>query len=451
MASEPTSSTFPLPKIEYTPSRPESCLDFGVAVICALPLEADAVLALFDRDWDDNDRPYGKSPTDSNSYDTGAIGRHNIVLVHMPGPGKVSAAKVASDCRASFPNIKLAILVGICGAVPFDTKGNEIVLGDVIISDSVVQYDFGRQYPDHFSRKNTLADSLPRPRLEIRSLLAKLQSYKSAEKLRSGIAKYLDVLQSHPVLEAQYPGVEHDKLFDAKNHHTAEGGPCEEAGCVNGPLVVRKRLEQGTPPKPNVHIGPIASGDTVMKSGRDRDLIAQKEGALAFEMESAGIWETLPSVVIKGVCDYADSHKTKLWQRYAAATAAACLKSFLEIWVPSVPSASESPSESKQLNNQWHPTRITMNLDTSSREREPQRAQQRTWSSSTWQGNDWSAFWHKNTELQCWRCDLTGHLREDCYASDETVRRGRWNRRLSGRCIGCGEEGHWQADCPHGL
>ncbi|KAI1272145.1 purine and uridine phosphorylase [Xylaria sp. FL0933] len=331
--------TFPLPKTESTPSRPASCLDFGVAVICALPLEADAVLALFDRDWDDNDRPYYKSPRDSNSYDTGAIGRHNIVLVHMPGPGKVSAAKVASDCRASFPKIKLAILVGICGAVPFDTKGNEILLGDVIISDSVVQYDFGRQYPGHFSRKNTLVDSLPRPGLEIRSLLAKLQSYKSAEKLRSGIAKYLDVLLSHPILGGQYPGVEHDKLFDANYHHTAEGESCE-AGCINGPLVIRKRLEGATPPKPNAHIGPIASGDTVMKSSQDRDLIAQKEGALAFEMESAGIWETFPSVVIKGVCDYADSHKTKVWQRYAAATAAACLKAFLEIWEPSVASAS---------------------------------------------------------------------------------------------------------------
>jgi hypothetical protein len=37
-------------------------------------------------------------------------------------------------------------------------------------------------------------------------------------------------------------------------------------------------------------------------------------------------------LVIKGVCDYADSHKNKRWQGYAAATAAAVTKGFLENW-----------------------------------------------------------------------------------------------------------------------
>lgn len=53
-------------------------------------------------------------------------------------------------------------------------------------------------------------------------------------------------------------------------------------------------------------------------------------------MEGAGVWDTFPCIVIKGACDYADSHKTKAWQRYAAATTAACTKAFLEYWVPSM-------------------------------------------------------------------------------------------------------------------
>jgi nucleoside phosphorylase len=71
-----------------------------------------------------------------------------------------------------------------------------------------------------------------------------------------------------------------------------------------------------------------------MKSGEDRDEIAAREKVIAFEMEGAGVWENLPCVVIKGVCDYADSHKNKKWQDYAAATAAACMKAFLKDWVP---------------------------------------------------------------------------------------------------------------------
>ncbi|KAJ4414026.1 hypothetical protein N0V85_003328 [Neurospora sp. IMI 360204] len=47
-------------------------------------------------------------------------------------------------------------------------------------------------------------------------------------------------------------------------------------------------------------------------------------------MEGAGVWEQLPCLVIKGVCDYADSHKGKGWQYYAAATAASVAKAVLD-------------------------------------------------------------------------------------------------------------------------
>ncbi|KAK2774832.1 nb-arc and tpr domain protein [Colletotrichum kahawae] len=71
-----------------------------------------------------------------------------------------------------------------------------------------------------------------------------------------------------------------------------------------------------------------------MKAGGQRDEIAQQQGVIGFEMEGAGVWDSFPCVVIKGACDYADSHKTKLWQSYAATTAAACAKAFLDYWVP---------------------------------------------------------------------------------------------------------------------
>jgi nucleoside phosphorylase len=71
-----------------------------------------------------------------------------------------------------------------------------------------------------------------------------------------------------------------------------------------------------------------------MKSDEDRDQIAATEKVIGFEMEGAGVWDSFPCVVIKGVCDYADSHKNKRWQGYAAATAAACMKAFLKDWTP---------------------------------------------------------------------------------------------------------------------
>jgi hypothetical protein len=49
-------------------------------------------------------------------------------------------------------------------------------------------------------------------------------------------------------------------------------------------------------------------------------------------MEAAGLYN-FPCLVIRGICDYADSHKNKMWQEYAAATAAAFAKELL-LFVP---------------------------------------------------------------------------------------------------------------------
>lgn len=91
-------------------------------------------------------------------------------------------------------------------------------------------------------------------------------------------------------------------------------------------------MDSSEPRKPLIHFGRIASGDLVMKSGHDRDQIAAEANVIAFEMEGAGVWDVFPTVVIKGVCDYSDSHKNKQWQKHAAVSAACCMKAFLHYW-----------------------------------------------------------------------------------------------------------------------
>jgi hypothetical protein len=41
-----------------------------------------------------------------------------------------------------------------------------------------------------------------------------------------------------------------------------------------------------------------------------------------------------PCLVIRGICDYSDSHKNKTWQLYAALTAAAYAKELLSVIPP---------------------------------------------------------------------------------------------------------------------
>ncbi|KAL2168671.1 hypothetical protein VTG60DRAFT_6954 [Thermothelomyces hinnuleus] len=229
------------------PPRPAKRADFEIAVICALTLEADAVDALLDHHWDDDDAPpYGKADDDPNAY-------------------TVHAATMAVNCRKSFPNVKLALVVGICGAVPFYGPDNaEIILGDVIISDGVIQYDFGRRLPERFVRKDTLLDALGRPSTEVRALLAKLKGRHGRKKLRETVARYMDVLRAEPDLAASYPGTTQDRLFEATYRHVDDKMLCKECGC-SGKLVPHKRLGgEGIPPQPVIHFGLIASGDAVI-------------------------------------------------------------------------------------------------------------------------------------------------------------------------------------------
>jgi nucleoside phosphorylase len=86
-----------------------------------------------------------------------------------------------------------------------------------------------------------------------------------------------------------------------------------------------------------VHYGLIESGNQVIKDAETRDRVNETLGGnvLCFEMEAAGLMNNFPCLVIRGICDYADSGKSKDWQEYAAAVAAAFAKEFLEFVQPS--------------------------------------------------------------------------------------------------------------------
>lgn len=339
---------------------PKTRDEFEVAIICALPLEAGAVLDSFDQRYDKNGSKYGKQEGDTNTYSTGRIGPHHVVLAHMPGMGISSSARVASNIRLSFQRIRLTLIVGVCGGAPFERPTPAIVLGDVIISNSVVEFDFGKLYPNRFERKIDLDDTLGRPNPEIRGLLSKFGVQAVREELEYTLLENLRRMQDKR-RTAKYPGVEHDRLFPASYRHMHRGEsasqhcPCDSSK-PNGDTLCSRALESSCDtlgcivdaldspsrqirfasgaPTPFVHIGTIGSANTVMKSGEHRDAIARENNLIAFEMEGAGVWDTLPCVVIKGVCDYADSHKNKIWQDYAAATAASAAKAFLDHWIP---------------------------------------------------------------------------------------------------------------------
>ncbi|KAA8642422.1 uncharacterized protein ATNIH1004_011366 [Aspergillus tanneri] len=95
--------------------------------------------------------------------------------------GEGSAASVASTLKVSYTGIQVALIVGICGGALYPSTEKQVFLGDVIMSDAVVEYDFGRQYPGDFQRKTDVKDTLGRPNREIRTLLANLKATRARQ------------------------------------------------------------------------------------------------------------------------------------------------------------------------------------------------------------------------------------------------------------------------------
>jgi len=296
--------------------------EYTVGWICALPVELAAAEEMLDEEHEDLE----KDENDNNVYTLGQIGGHNIVLAGLPAgqTGIGSAAVVATQLKATFKRVRFGLMVGIGGGVP---GKEDIRLGDVVISQpnqghgGVIQYDFGKATPSGFERTGFL--NSPPPAL----LSAVTRMRANYLRRKSKLSEYVSKVQNLPEFTRDNAGP--DILYEASYNHVG-GDSCEM--CSADKVVDRR------PRKSNgivVHYGTIASGNRVMKDGTTRDGVSRDfGGVLCFEMEAAGLMDNFPCLVIRGICDYADSHKNKRWQSYAALAAAACAKELLLVIPP---------------------------------------------------------------------------------------------------------------------
>ncbi|KAH6880688.1 nucleoside phosphorylase domain-containing protein [Thelonectria olida] len=299
--------------------------DYTVAVVCALELEMSAVRFMLDHEHDD-------LPTDDAdplNYILGDLHGHNVVLTCLPGTqGKAAAAFVAAHLARSFRRTQWRFFVGIGGGVP--TSKQDIRLGDVVVGmpdgkyGGVVQYDLGRDSEGGFH----LTGFLMPPPTEVINAVGKMRASHRVGKNRieEFLSAVMDKGQSEgwDIQEYERPH-DDDILFEAGYSHQIKGSSCRTCDQTRR---VQRPARRSTSPK--IHYGLIASGDSVIKRSKRRDEVLEKVGeVLCFEMEAAGMMTESPCIVVRGISDYADSHKNDNWHGYAAATAAACTKELL--------------------------------------------------------------------------------------------------------------------------
>ncbi|CVK94712.1 uncharacterized protein FPRN_10066 [Fusarium proliferatum] len=309
---------------------------YTVGWICALTTELVAAKSFFDEEYEVTLDV--QAPGDNNSYSFGRMGKHDVVVASLPRAeyGIAPAASVARDMLRTFPNIRVGLMVGIGGGAP--RPEHDIRLGDVVVSvpsgakGGVLHHNRGKTIQQ---QEFQLTGSLNQPPQFLLTAVGALeanyegQGHELNERIEEALSK-------RPRLRKRYgrPLAATDRLYESSHIHRElpTSAACKD-NCGEENVISREGRGDDED-DPMIHYGLIASSDKLMKDATIRDKLAREEGVLCFEMEAAGLMNHFPCLIIRGICDYADSHKNKEWQGFAAMTAAAYAKELLQKIAP---------------------------------------------------------------------------------------------------------------------
>lgn len=303
-------------------------VSYTVGWICALKVEFVAAQVFLD---EKHERPSVVSPNDTNHYELGKMSGHNVVIAVLPDGeyGTASAANVATNMLNTFHNVRIGFMVGIGGGVP--SESHDIRLGDVVVSaprgsqGGVFQYDFGKSIQGQSFQHTRFMNQPPTTlRTAITGIQSQYEIY--GHRLEEAVN---DIFVKNMRLRLKYgrPDPITDRLFKPEVVHSPKG--CAESCSNDASNLITRHERTEHEDNPAIHYGLIASGNQLMKDAMIRDRLAAEKDVLCFEMEAAGLMNTFPCLVVRGICDYSDSHKNKEWQGYAAMVATAYAKDLL--------------------------------------------------------------------------------------------------------------------------
>ncbi|MCL1934106.1 MAG: hypothetical protein FWF53_09895 [Candidatus Azobacteroides sp.] len=295
------------------PPANENAITIGI--VTALPIEFAAMETMLQNPKLPKEIPVG----DPNDYKIGTIetkrGKNvSIILACLKEIGTNNASSVTIHMLRTFPEIDEVVLVGIAGGIPCPTDSkNHVRLGDIVCSDSILQYDNIKEEDDD---------------VKIRS---------NADKPSALMKGKYNLLESDVYYLDRYPW--EDYIDDTISSHDIFKRPSEtndilEINGIETTHPIDKRRRNG---KPRVFMGKIGSANTLLKNETKRDYLRDNFGCRAIEMESAGVadgtWSCNKSYfVVRGIVDYCNPSKGDIWHGYAALCAAAYTKSLIELF-----------------------------------------------------------------------------------------------------------------------
>ncbi|TQV95158.1 phosphorylase superfamily domain-containing protein [Cordyceps javanica] len=297
-------------------------LGVTVAWICVLPKEYNSGRLLFDQIYSYDEKGFVADYDDDNGYELGRIGNYDVVMNCPIGNiGHYHAYEIVKKMLGTFPNIRAALLVGIGGGVPNLALGNDIRLGDVVVSSKIFAYETGR-------RTDTGVEIVPRLIEPEKNLSA--AAFKFLSDLRQDetlLQDKMDQAASKPKNVADYrrPGIDH--LFVSDYLHS-QRCQCRLPQPRDQSIMVR-RQDRHEGSLLRMHIGSVGSADQLLKSAHERDRLSNRDKIICVEMEAAVVMRG-NCITVRGISDYCDGHKSDDWHDYAALSAAVCAKELLQ-------------------------------------------------------------------------------------------------------------------------
>lgn len=279
-----------------------------IGIITALPKECAAVKRVMKNVKECKAEGRGAGDTFYiGELDSNYGGIHNVAL-SLCGMGTNRASIRATRMLNYFPGIEYIIMVGIAAGVPFhDNIEKHVRLGDIVVSEGVVQYDFVKETSEKVICRSDSAK--PSAKLLAAVDRIKIKEYEGTYRWKAYIDTYAMDIFVKPESE--------DVLYDSEGKKVAH--PKDD-----------RRDEY-----PKIFYGRIASANTLLKSQEKREKLKRDMGVLAVEMEASGIadaaWEEETGyLVIRGICDYGDDFKNDDWQEYASIVAACYARDVIE-------------------------------------------------------------------------------------------------------------------------
>jgi nucleoside phosphorylase len=310
---------------------------------------------------------------------------HVVVVCRASDMGTATIAAKMSTLLQDSKNVRFVIMCGIAGAVPNPRKPSDHVrLGDIVVLSrrGVVQYDFVKEVEDG----TQIRERWNQPS---RAFLDAAQQLTLREQLGDRpweryIALGIQELEKNSRGASwRRPTVEHDELKEFngrfKDYVTWVARRMRIRGALSNYRPIPHPVdERRISDAPRVFHGVIASANNLQKNPHRRDLLRDRFGAMAVEMEGAGVGDAayeadIQFIIVRGTCDYCNGDKNDDWHNYAAVAAAAYTRALLEM-VPLQPilaPASRHPlvpvgkTEAVRTENIPHPPKESGELEVS--------------------------------------------------------------------------------------